>query len=387
MVDLQLGADGRHRRRVSVERLGGVADEPPEHRPHPAGRVRPRMRSAPLPSRRMRCTPAARPRRRSRARRGAPAPARRRPPPERAGARRTTRSSRRARRARRGTTTRSAPRRARSRRGRRRTPSPTRARARPGPPPRRAAPARPSPAPRPCRAAGAGGCPTTGTCSRGGRRRRPRSRDGRDVVVPVGERARDHGAREAAEQLRAGGREAGVAAVPVRRVGCKRLQQRQVRAQAVADGDRGRGVRHADVDVQRGRRRALEQPAHRVVDVPIARVLDVQDVGEAGLRVQAGAGERVAGGAQIAAAVLELEDGVRDVVADRGGALDHRLVHVGLDVRGVKERDGLAGAVIQRMRGRCRHEQELLLDAERERRGAERVLHVDPSLRVVETRS
>ena len=58
------------------------------------------------------------------------------------------------------------------------------------------------------------------------------------VVRPVRERARDVGARIAAEQLRPRGREAGVDPVPERRVRGQRLQHRQVRAHAVEGADR-----------------------------------------------------------------------------------------------------------------------------------------------------
>ena len=86
------------------------------------------------------------------------------------------------------------------------------------------------------------------------------------VVLPAGERARDVGARVAAEHLRPRGLEAGVDAVPVGRVGGERLQHRQVLAHAVEGADRGLGVGHADVDVQRAGRRAPQQPAHLAAD-------------------------------------------------------------------------------------------------------------------------
>ena len=132
--------------------------------------------------------------------------------------------------------------------------------------PSRAGPGRPSRAPRACRASGAGAGPTRRTCSPRPRRRRRARADRLDVVVPAGERARDVGARVAAEHLRAGGLEAGVDPVPVGRVGGERLQHGQVLAHAVEGADRGLRVGHADVDVQRAGRRAPQQPAHLVAD-------------------------------------------------------------------------------------------------------------------------
>ena len=57
VVDLRVGADGRRRRRVSVDRLGGGSpmSRPSTERIPPAACAA-RMRSAPLPSRRRRCT-------------------------------------------------------------------------------------------------------------------------------------------------------------------------------------------------------------------------------------------------------------------------------------------------------------------------------------------
>ncbi len=146
-------------------------------------------------------------------------------------------------------------------------------------------------------------------------------------------------------------------------------------AQAVERRDRRLRVRHPDVDVQRARRIALEQAAHRLVDLLVARLAHVHDLAEAGGRVQAGSRERRAGREYRLAQAPELGGGVRRRRAHRRRALDHRLVDVGLDVRRSDPRDQLAGVMVEVVRRRALDEQQLFLHPDRPGRGPETVLH------------
>ena len=88
-------------------------------------------------------------------------------------------------------------------------------------------------------------------------------------VVVVAHLARRARSRPRAQRDLARRGEAGVAAVAERRVRGERLQQRQVAAQAVEHADRGLGVGHAHVDVDR-RDRRRERVAEQVADQLVA---------------------------------------------------------------------------------------------------------------------
>ena len=138
-------------------------------------------------------------------------------------------------------------------------------------------------------------------------------------------------------------------------------------AQAVEGADRGLGVRHPDVHVQTGdgRHRGVAQ---EVADLLIAGL--VGDLGAALERARMGAGAQQAGPACAGGAAH---------VGERGDRLAGGRAHLRdeLDLAGVKlllECSRAVGGVFQhRLRGidlRPRHridEEELLLDAERER--------------------
>ena len=96
--------------------------------------------------------------------------------------------------------------------------------------------------------------------------------------------------QERSVELARGG-QAGVAAVAVGRVGADRLEQRQVAAQAVEHADRGVGVGHADVDVQRADRRRAGV-AEQLVDALVAALLGELRVALDGRRVRAAGDDR-----------------------------------------------------------------------------------------------
>ena len=137
------------------------------------------------------------------------------------------------------------------------------------------------------------------------------------VADPVGvaaESARHARAREGVEDGGAGRREARGPALPERRVGRQREQERQVRAQAVEESDRGAGRRDTDVDVRREGRLAAREDAHRLADLAVARMRRDDGVAPHRGRVHAGDGgaQPVAGqrARHLAAQLGELRDRV-----------------------------------------------------------------------------
>src|SRR5439155_201125 len=90
------------------------------------------------------------------------------------------------------------------------------------------------------------------------------------VIGVAVERARDADAGEGLEERRARRGQPAVAPLPERRVGRQGEQHRQVRAQPVDRADRVLGLGHAHVDVQRERRLAPRELAHRAVDDLVA---------------------------------------------------------------------------------------------------------------------
>ena len=191
-------------------------------------------------------------------------------------------------------------------------------------------------------------------------------------VLAVGpERARDPDARERLKQRRARRREAGVAPLPERRVGRQREQDRHVRAQAVERGDARLARRQADVHVQRERRLAAGQLAHRAVDLLVALARRHRHLMPDGRGVRAGRrrrqAERLEHSAQPPAQAAKLGDGVADVRVHARAQLRGRRVRLGADVVAHvlgQRREDLVDARCQRPVARV-EEHDLLLDAER----------------------
>ena len=194
------------------------------------------------------------------------------------------------------------------------------------------------------------------------------ARGGVQEVVEVGHRARHARARPRAQRQRPRGRQAGVAAVAVGRVGAQRLEQRQVAAQAVEDADRGVGVGHADVDVQRADRRRAGV-AEQLVDALVAALLGELRVALDGGRVRAAGDDPGAGGEHRTAQLAELLDGLRDGRADAGDELDLAAVQLVLDVAAGQLAELLdhLGAGVDEVPVGGVDEEELLLQADRER--------------------
>ena len=194
------------------------------------------------------------------------------------------------------------------------------------------------------------------------------------VLGPAGERGRDDGAREAAEELRAGAREAGVPPVPVRGVGGEPLQHGQVGAQPGADADRALRVGHADVHVQRTGGRAAHEPAHRGGDRLVALARHVRRLAERRVGVDAAADQGRARLAHARPHRTQRGDRLGGIARDRRGGLDLGLVDVGLGDL-AESRQQLADAMGERERVRV-DQQQLLLHAEGERLpAAEGVVH------------
>jgi hypothetical protein len=142
-----------------------------------------------------------------------------------------------------------------------------------------------------------------------------------------------------------------------------------VPAQPVEREDRRRAVGHADVDVQRGRRRARDEPAEHRDDRGVALLVDVHDVAERGGGVQARADDARAARAQRAAQRAQVVVRLGRVQADRRLQLELGLVGVRREpsvLAGAGEpREHLAAGVRERVRVRV-DEEKLLLDAEAE---------------------
>ena len=192
-----------------------------------------------------------------------------------------------------------------------------------------------------------------------------------DPVLVVAERPRDAHPRERLEERRAGRREAGVAALPERRVGGQREQQRQVAAHAVEQVDRGVGVRDAHVHVERERGLPARELAHRVVHALVARAGGHPHLLPDRERVRAAGGgaepERLELRLERAAQVLELGGHPGHVLVRARAQLERRLVglgrHVGAQLR-LERRQHAVDLVRERPRARLEHH-DLLLDPER----------------------
>ncbi len=119
---------------------------------------------------------------------------------------------------------------------------------------------------------------------------------------PAAERVGHAAAREAlGEALRARRVQTAVAPVEVGRVGRDREQQRQHRAQAVADADRAVDVAHADVHVQAERVVAPGDVLQPLLDAAVVLGVDDRLLAVVGPRVRAGCAERDAAGASASA--------------------------------------------------------------------------------------
>ena len=209
--------------------------------------------------------------------------------------------------------------------------------------------------------------------------------DGAHPVLVGGEGARQPRARERAEQRRAGAGQAGVAALPERRVGRQRQQQGQVGAQRVEQPDGGLRLGDANVDVQRERRLAPGEAAHRVGDelvAPVGRHLRLAAQRE---RMHARAGQPQVQRAQLLgeapAQRRQLGDGLAYRVVRVGGQLDRRAVRLAAQVDGQVARQAghhVLGAGRRRPAAGVQ-EHDLLLDADGvglRRRPGQRSTHV-----------
>ena len=192
---------------------------------------------------------------------------------------------------------------------------------------------------------------------------------GLGVVVVGRKRARDLGARVAAEELRARRREARVAAVPEGRVGGQGLQQRELLAQPVEHADGRRGIGHPDVHVQGARRRAADEALQLGDDAVIARLVDVLDVPECAVGMDAGADRRAPRGADAGPQRAERRRTLAGVAHHGRGELHEGRVGVGvreaIEADLVHARQHVDARVRQRPRALV-DEQQLLLHAEGE---------------------
>ena len=190
-----------------------------------------------------------------------------------------------------------------------------------------------------------------------------------------GERLRDAAARVGAHERGARARHPGVAPEPPRRVRRKPHEEGQVAAHAVERPDRRVGVGHPHVHVQRALRGAPDQAAHRLADAPVALLVDEPGVAVLGVGVDADAHQRRTRRARGEACAVECRDRLVHARGDRRARLDLggiRLVGE-LRTRVVGVREHALRHRGERERGAI-HQQQLLLDAEREG-AAEGVLH------------
>ena len=155
--------------------------------------------------------------------------------------------------------------------------------------------------------------------------------------------------------------------MPERGVGRQRLQQRQVRPQAIAGKDGRFGVGHADVHLERAGRRARLQAAHFRGDHAVALRWKVHNVTERAVRVQAGADPRRTDRGQASTQTGQRRDGVRCVSADRRHQLDHARIRLGMyravDRRHRESVEHSNGRVVERVGDRI-DKQQLVFDAE-----------------------
>ncbi len=209
--------------------------------------------------------------------------------------------------------------------------------------------------------------------------------DGLDVVLVGGEAARRARAREGLEDRGPRGGEPAVAALPERRVGRQRQQQRQLLAQPVERPHGGVLVGHRDMHVQRERRLAARELAHRRVEELVARAGG--DLGVLPARERVGAGHRgghphrVEPPREPAAQRGQLDDRVGDGRVRRGRQLDGGAMRLRRGVLGdlaVERLEHLLGARGGHPAVRV-EEHDLLLDADGPRRLGSRAVPFRPS--------
>ena len=143
-------------------------------------------------------------------------------------------------------------------------------------------------------------------------------------------------------------------------------------AQGVVDAQRGLAIRHPDVDVQRARGCPAPQSAQLLGDLPVALVLHVRRIAEGSGGMQSRADDRGTRLTHARAHRAHRRDGLRGARRDRRHRLDEREIQIGLEVL---DRRKDARRVLGEQVRLGIDEQQLLLDAERERRVAEPVPH------------